>query len=81
MTLFFVGILEMLIVTSWTKIVTKSQVILSGFITFVNVLVWYYVLQKITEDIRNITLVLLYAAGCAIGTILTLIFFKQSYGR
>jgi len=70
MVLFFVGIVEMLIVTAWTRFVTKSQVLASGTITIVNILIWYYVLEKIVNDLGNIWLVLLYAFGCAIGTML-----------
>ena len=76
MSLFFIGILEMLIVTAWTKVVTKSQIIASGAITWINILIWYYVLQTIVDNISNWKLVVLYAVGCAIGTILTTSFYK-----
>lgn len=68
MMLFFIGILEMVIVTVWTKAVTKTRVLASGLITLVNIFIWYYVLQAVIEDINNWKLVLLYAVGCAIGT-------------
>lgn len=76
MILFFIGILEMLIVTVWTKVVTKTKVITSGVITLINVIIWYYVLQTIVDNIDNWKLVLLYALGCALGTALTTAFFK-----
>jgi len=68
MTLFFIGILEMLILTVWTKVVTKSQVLASGIVTVINVLIWYYVLETIVGNINDWRLALLYAFGCAIGT-------------
>ena len=40
--LFFIGIVEMFIVTSWTKVVADSRVIASGTITFINILIWFY---------------------------------------
>lgn len=76
MMLFFIGILEMLIVTVWTKFVTKTQVLASGVITMINVLIWYYVLQTIVNNISNWQLVVLYAAGCAVGTVLSTYGFK-----
>lgn len=75
MMLFFVGILEMIIVTVWTKAVTNTQVVASGVITIVNIFIWYYVLQTVVDNIQNWQLVALYALGCAIGTVLTTWFF------
>lgn len=77
MMLFFVGILEMIIVTAWTKVVTDTKVLASGAITVINILIWYYVLQSIVEDISNWRLVLLYALGCAIGTVLCTWYFQR----
>lgn len=70
MMLFFIGILEMLIVTAWTKLVTKAKIFASGAVTMINVLIWYYVLATIVDNINNWQLVLLYAFGCAIGTVI-----------
>lgn len=77
MMLFFVGILEMLIVTAWTKVVTKNQILASGVITIINILIWYYVLETIVGDINNWQLVLLYALGCALGTVGSTLYFKN----
>jgi uncharacterized protein YebE (UPF0316 family) len=68
MLLFFIGIIEMLILTVWTKVVTKTQVLASGIVTLINILIWYYVIQTIVNDINNWNLALLYAVGCAVGT-------------
>ena len=76
MFLFFIGILEMLIVTAWTKFVTKTQILASGLITLVNVLIWYYVLQTIVDNINNWSVAALYALGCAIGTMVTTYYFR-----
>jgi uncharacterized protein YebE (UPF0316 family) len=78
MALFFVGVLEMIIVTLWTKLVVETRVMASGAITMVNILIWYYVLQKIVDNIDNWRLVLLYALGCAIGTIISTYYFQAS---
>ncbi|MFH1978984.1 MAG: DUF5698 domain-containing protein [Patescibacteria group bacterium] len=76
MVLFFVGIIEMLIVTTWTKFVTRTKVLASGVVTIINVLVWYYVLQAIISDITNFSLVLLYALGCSLGTVIGTYYFS-----
>jgi ABC-type iron transport system FetAB permease component len=75
--LFLIGILEMLIVTAWTKMVTETKVLFGGAVTIVNILIWYYVLQRIVDDIKNWQLVLLYAAGCAIGTMISTYYFSR----
>jgi len=72
MMLFFVGLIEMIVATIWTRFVSRGQLFASGGVTFVNILIWYYVLQQIITDMSNMTIVLLYAAGCATGTMLTL---------
>ncbi len=77
MMLFFVGIVEMIIVTVWTKMVSDTQVVASGVVTMVNILIWYYVLETIVNDIGNWQLVALYAVGCAVGTVITTFYFKK----
>lgn len=69
-TLFFVGLVDMIIVTVWTRVVVETRVLMSGVMTLLNVLIWYYVLEKIVSDISNIWLVVFYAVGCAIGTMI-----------
>lgn len=70
MALFFVGVVELLIVTVWTKLVSKTQVLATGFVTIVNVMIWYYVLQAIVNDIANWKVALLYALGCSLGAMI-----------
>ena len=74
--LFFVGILEMLIVTAWTKEVSETNVLISGAITFVNIIIWYYVLQTIVENMGDWRLVLVYTFGCVSGNMLTTYYYK-----
>jgi len=70
MFIFLLGIVEMLIVTAWTESVTKAKVLASGAITTVNVLIWYYILNRIMDNIDNTFIVVVYAIGCAIGTMI-----------
>lgn len=71
MSLFFVGVVEMIIISAWTRWVVNEKVFASGAISMVNVLIWYYVLNTVVNDINNMYLVLLYAAGCSVGTMLS----------
>ena len=68
--LFIVGIIEMIIVTVWTEMVTKARVLESGMVTIINIFIWYYVLEKVVNNIENFNLVLVYALGCAVGTMM-----------
>jgi len=76
MMLFFIGVIEMIIISTWTKVVTETKVVVSGLVTIINVLIWYYVLQTVVNDVTNFKLVAMYAAGCAIGTMLSTAFFR-----
>ncbi|HUT22330.1 MAG TPA: DUF5698 domain-containing protein [Candidatus Bipolaricaulota bacterium] len=77
MTLFFIGLVEMLIISAWTKTVTEAKVLVSGIVTVINVFIWYYVLQQVMSDIKNWQIVLAYAIGCAIGTMISTFVFKM----
>jgi uncharacterized protein YebE (UPF0316 family) len=70
MLLFLIGIVEMLVVTAWTKFVSETRILASGAITMINVLIWYYVLQSILVNLHNWPIVFLYASGCAVGTMI-----------
>ncbi|HBK34378.1 hypothetical protein A2239_00170 [Candidatus Uhrbacteria bacterium RIFOXYA2_FULL_40_9] len=76
MSLFFIGIVEMMIISMWTRFVSESKIIASGVISLVNIFIWYYVLQTVTNDMGNISLVMIYATGCAVGTMLTIAGFR-----
>jgi len=81
MMLFLIGIVEMIVVTAWTTVVSDAKVLKSGIITSINVLIWYYILTIFVNDINNWQLILLYAAGCSVGTMLTTYFFKVQKRR
>lgn len=75
-TLFIIGFLEMIICTAWTKVVSKSQVWASGAITLIEIVVWYYVIQVVVSDINNWRIILAYALGCALGTMISTFYFQ-----
>jgi len=71
MLIFTLGVVEMFIIAYWTKTVADSRIYVSGVITIVNVLIWYYVLQTFVDNLNNWYLVFSYALGCALGTMLS----------
>jgi len=73
MLIFFIGMAEMVIATLWTKFVSETRIVPSTTITIVNVLVWYYVLRVVIDNINNVSIILLYALGCGLGTMLSLL--------
>jgi uncharacterized protein YebE (UPF0316 family) len=77
MIIFLVGILEMVIVTVWTKVVTRTQVLASGLVTVVNILIWYYVLETVLNNIDRFSVILEYAFGCAIGAMIGTYYFSR----
>jgi len=70
MTLFFVGVIEMIISALWTKSVSKANVALTGAITSVNIFIWYYVIRTVIGNLDNWFAIIPYTAGCAIGAML-----------
>lgn len=81
MMLFFIGVIEMVIISAWTKVVTETKVILSGIITVINVLIWYFVLETVINNIANPLVIIQYAIGCALGTMLTTAYFSWQEKR
>lgn len=67
---FAIGVVEMFIVTAWTRIVVGTQVLMSGVITMVTVLIWYYVVESIVSNTMSLPVVVTYALGCAIGAMI-----------
>lgn len=81
MMLFFIGLVEMVIATVWTRLVSRGQLFASSFVTFVNILIWYYVLRQIISDLGDWSIIVLYAAGCATGTMLAMYFFDRNTAK
>ncbi|MDP2812671.1 MAG: DUF5698 domain-containing protein [bacterium] len=81
MILFFIGVVEMVIISTWTKAVTETKVIFSGIVTLVNVFIWYYVLETVINDITNTQVIIQYASGCALGTMLSTAYFSRQASK
>jgi len=71
MLIFILGVIEMFVIAYWTKTVVESRIYMSGVITIVNILIWFYVLRTFVDNLDNWYLVMFYALGCAVGTMLS----------
>jgi hypothetical protein len=68
----------MLISTIWTKAVSSGKIAASSAITFVNIGIWYYVLQSMVNQISDWKVVVGYALGCTAGTALAMLYARHN---
>ena len=78
MFIFFVGILEMVVIATWTKLVSETRIMAGGIMTVINVMIWYYVLESVVAEIHNFGFVATYATGCAVGTMVSAAYFRHT---
>ena len=71
----------MFIISYWTKTVVDSRIFMSGVVTIANIFIWFYVLRTFVDNIDNWHLVLTYAIGCAVGTMLSVFVSNQEKDR
>jgi uncharacterized protein YebE (UPF0316 family) len=50
---------------------------LCWIISFINILIWFYVISKLIENLHNIWIILIYAIGFASGDLLAIQFDKK----
>ena len=81
MIIFTLGIVEMFVISYWTKAVVESRIFMSGIITVINIFIWFYILRTFVDNLDNLYLVLTYALGCAIGTMLSSLVSNQEKTR
>lgn len=67
-----VGFLEMLFWSLQTKSLVKDRMVNTFVFTFISIVIWFYVVSKVAENVNNIWLMLNYAIGCAGGNCLTI---------
>ena len=67
-----VGFLEMLFWSLNTKALIKDKMINTFIFTFISVIIWFFVVSKVAENVNNIWLMLAYALGCASGNCTTI---------
>jgi uncharacterized protein YebE (UPF0316 family) len=77
MLIFCIGMAEMVFSTLWAKYVQETRVYASTMITVAHVFVWYYVLRTVIEQVNDISVVVMYAAGCGMGNLLVIMIGEQ----
>jgi uncharacterized membrane protein len=71
-----VGLLEAFLSTINSKFRQKSSLLLTFITSFINALVWYYLISMVVENIKNGSLILIYSMCYASGDVLGLVFDK-----
>ena len=74
LTLIFltVGFLEMLFWSLQTKALVKDRMLNTFIFTFISIVIWFYVVSKVAENVNNLWLMIAYALGCGAGNCLTI---------
>ena len=71
-----IGLLEAFLSTINSKFRQKSHLTLTFITSFINGLVWYFLITKVLENVNNPSLALSYSATYALGDVLGLRFDK-----
>lgn len=69
---FVVGFLEMLTWSLQTKSLVKDKVVNTFIFSFLAIVIWFYVVSKVAENVNNVWLMFAYAFGCSFGNISTI---------
>jgi uncharacterized protein YebE (UPF0316 family) len=69
---FAVGLLEMFFWSLNTKALIKDKLPNTFIFTCLGVMIWFFVVSKVAENVNNISLMLGYALGCASGNCITI---------
>lgn len=67
--IFFIGVAESFFNSFNTKTVMKNLQFLSFIVSMIAVLLWYYVIVMVVEDIKNFWLILAYGCGNGLGDV------------
>lgn len=71
--IFLIGIVEIFLGVIDFKLTQHNRKILSSMTTMIGIIIWYFIIKTIVEDLANIQLVISYAVGCGIGCYLGLV--------
>ena len=66
------GFLEIFTWSLQTKSLIKNRAINTFMFTGVSVLIWYYIIENIINNLNNIWLMASYVLGCALGGVATI---------
>lgn len=75
--IFFIGILEDFLSSFNTKTIQRNNQLFSFLISFISVILWYYVIVIVVDNIHKFWLIVVYATGGGLGDIVTIRFDRQ----
>jgi len=75
--IFLIGILEDFLSSFNTKTLQRNNQLFSFLVSFISVILWYYAIAMVVENIQKFLLILIYACGGGLGDIVTIRFDKH----
>lgn len=72
--MFIIGAIECFLSAMNTKFLQRNKKLPCFIISYANILIWYYVLRIVIDDLTNLYIINLYALGFALGDVLALLF-------
>ena len=75
--IFLIGILEDFLSSFNAKTIQRNNQLSSFVVSFISVILWYYVIIKVVDNIYQFWFILIYALGGGLGDIITIKFDKQ----
>ena len=72
--LFAIGVIECFLSALNTKFLQKNKKLLCFIVSYISILIWWFVLRLMVNDINNVAIINIYAIGFALGDVLALMF-------
>lgn len=69
---FLAGFLECLTWSLQTKALIKDRILNTFLFTSIAIVIWYYVVDQIAQNINSVHLMIAYVLGCALGNCTTI---------
>lgn len=79
LALFAAGVVEYTLAAYWTQIVVSKRVGQTAAVTFMNVMLWGFVVANL--KLADVTLLVIHGLGCALGAALTCWWTKRGEGH
>jgi len=72
--IFLIGALESFCASFNTKTIQENRQVLSFIVSVISILLWYYVIVIVVDNLRYVWLILIYGCGNGLGDILSIRF-------
>jgi len=70
----FIGFLEMVLWALQTKALIRDRIVNTFILTYISVIIWCYAVENVASQMDKISLMQVYALGCALGATITIKF-------